>query len=368
MRKFNDITFIDLFAGIGGFRIALESFGAKCVFSSEIDIYAKETYQANFGEEPCGDITKIKSEEIPAHDILCAGFPCQPFSISGKQKGFEDTRGTLFFEIARITEYHKPKVLILENVRNLVRHNNGKTFSYMLRALSELGYNVFYKVLNAGDYGVPQSRERVYIICFRKDLQIKDFAFPNPIANKVYLKDILLPDKDTDKYVIVRNDIVIFNKYVKECKPLPIRIGTINKGGQGERIYSPLGHAITLSAYGGGAGAKTGAYLVNGRVRKLAPRECALVQGFPDEFIIPVSDNQAYKQFGNSVAVPVLLAILNEIVQLDEMQDYTKPVDVDNDIANWLIDRKLANTTQGLSANDSHKHQLSLFELKETGS
>lgn len=323
MKKFYNFTFIDLFAGIGGFRQALEYYGAKCVLSSEIDEHACRTYRENYGEMPKGDITKIESCDIPNHDILCAGFPCQAFSISGKQKGFEDARGTLFFDIARIAEYHKPKLMILENVKNLVRHNDNKTFSYMLKVLDELGYKVFYKILNAGDYGVPQNRERVYIVCFRKDLDILDYQFPKPLNKSLFLKDILLPDSETNEYVINREDIVIRDKEITECRPKPIRIGTINKGGQGERVYSPFGHAITLSAYGGGAGAKTGAYFINGRIRKLSPRECCLVQGFPKDFIIPVTDTQAYKQFGNSVAVPVLKEVIKNIILLDEMKQYT---------------------------------------------
>ncbi|NLP13532.1 MAG: DNA cytosine methyltransferase [Clostridium sp.] len=318
----NDLTFIDLFAGIGGFRLALESYGAKCVFSSEIDKHACKTYEANFGEMPSGDITKIPAREIPRHDILCAGFPCQAFSISGKQLGFEDARGTLFFDIARIADFHKPKILFLENVKNLVYHNKGKTFSHMCNILDGLGYRVFHKILNAGDFKVPQKRERVYIVCFRKDLGVDDFVFPKPLKEYKYLIDVLLPDSETHQYVIERDDIVILDKPVEEYKPGTIRIGKINKGGQGERIYSPYGHAVTLSAYGGGAAAKTGAYLVNGRVRKLTPRECCLVQGFPRDYIIPVSDSQAYKLFGNSVAIPVLKAIFKKIISLNCMKGY----------------------------------------------
>ncbi len=323
MRKFNNLTFIDLFAGIGGFRRSLEHYGANCVFSSEIDAYACKTYRANYGETPCGDITKISNEQIPRHDILCAGFPCQAFSISGKQLGFEDARGTLFFEIARIVNHHKPKILFLENVKNLVRHNNNMTFKHIHNILDNLGYVIYYKILNAGDFGVPQNRERVYIVCFRKDLEVNYYQFPEQIKKHIYLKDILLTDDETHQYVIERDDIVIWDKVITKCQPKPIRVGTINKGGQGERVYSPYGHAITLSAHGGGAGAKTGAYLINGRVRKLAPRECCLVQGFPNDFKIPVSDSQAYKQFGNSVAVPVLKAILDSIVNLSQLRTYT---------------------------------------------
>ncbi|MCT4508829.1 MAG: DNA cytosine methyltransferase [Tepidibacter sp.] len=324
MKKFkNEIKFIDLFAGIGGFRLALEQYGARCVFSSEKDKYACQTYEANFGEKPSGDITKIHESEIPNHDILCAGFPCQAFSISGKQLGFEDSRGTLFFEIARIVKYHKPRILLLENVANLKRHKDGKTIQHMTDILNQLGYNVFFEVLNASDYGVPQSRKRVYFLCFREDLLVTQFRFPEPSPNDIFLEDILLPDKLTEKYIIDRNDIVMKEITVTENERKPIRIGTINKGGQGDRIYSIKGHAITLSAHGGGSGSKTGAYFINNKVRKLSPNECKRVQGFPDDYKIPVSDSQAWKQFGNSVALPVLLNIMGKLVELRELEAIT---------------------------------------------
>ena len=317
--KIKDMKFIDLFAGIGGFRQALESYGGKCVFSSEKDKYAIETYEANYGEKPSGDITKIKSEEIPSHDILCAGFPCQPFSISGKQKGFDDDRGIHFFEIHRIVQYHKPKILFLENVANLKKHNDSQTIELMKQMLEELGYIVNMQVLNASDYNVPQSRKRIYFVCFnREKLPIYNFQYPKPIQCTTYLKDILEDDSMTESCRIIRDDIVLKDIEITRCEAKPIRIGTINKGGQGDRIYSPLGHAITLSAEGGGSGAKTGAYLINGHVRKLSPRECARVQGFPENFIIAEKTNQAYKQFGNSVALPVLKYIvgcINEAIQ-----------------------------------------------------
>lgn len=321
MKELSQMKFIDLFAGIGGFRIALESFGANCVFTSEWDKYAQMTYAANFGEIPNGDITQIDEVDIPPHDILCAGFPCQAFSISGKQQGFEDSRGTLFFEIARITKYHKPKILFLENVANLKRHSDGETISRMIEILEYIGYKVFYDVLNASNYGVPQARKRIYFLAFRSDLDIEDFSFPLPTNEDVALEDVLLSNNDTSKYIIQREDIVIKDKELKERANQPIRIGTINKGGQGDRIYSPKGHAITLSAYGGGSGAKTGAYLIDGVVRKLSPQECLAVQGFPPNYILPVSDSQAWKQCGNSVAIPVLINILEQVIKLPEIME-----------------------------------------------
>jgi len=317
-------TFIDLFAGIGGFRLALEKYGLKCLFSSEWDKNAQKTYEANFGELPSGDITKIDAKTIPQHDILCAGFPCQSFSISGKQKGFEDTRGTLFFDIARIVEYHKPKVLFLENVKNLVKHNNGGTLKTILRVLDTLdgvGYDVHWKVLNSSFYGAPTSRERVYFVCFRKDLGPVNFDFPEAVNTRIYLKDILERDRDVSEFLIKRRDVMFYKNFIQKPKLGPIQIGKINKGGQGERIYSSYGHAITLSAYGGGAGAKTGAYYVDGEIRKLTPRECARVMGFPESFQIPKRKAQAYKQFGNSVVVLVLERVMAEIMNACNQND-----------------------------------------------
>lgn len=313
-------NFIDLFAGIGGFHLALNSFGAKCVFASEWDKYAAATYQENFDLKPAGDITLINEKEIPKHDILCAGFPCQAFSVSGKQRGFEDTRGTLFFDIARIVKHHRPKVLFLENVKNLLKHDDGKTFSVIQNCLIDLGYTVFCKVLNASHFGLPQNRERIYVVAFENSLNIIHFDFPKPMDLSTSLFDVI--EKNTNKAKgIERNDIVIYKDYIPqntiwgelELLNKPIQIGKVNKGGQGERIYHPLGHAITLSAYGGGVGAKTGLYLIDSVIRKLTPRECARVQGFPDDYKICSLDNQAYKQFGNSVSVNVLQSILFKI-------------------------------------------------------
>lgn len=322
----SNYQFIDLFAGIGGFRYALESFGAECVFTSEWDKPAQSVYQMNFGDLPTGDITRINEANIPKHDILCAGFPCQAFSISGKQLGFNDSRGTLFFDVARIALYHKPKVLFLENVRNFESHDNGKTLATILYILKEIGYDVYYKVLNASNFGVPQKRERIYIVGFSKDLQVKEFRFPIPPNISIKLKDILLSDDETKDFIISRNDIKLkenirVHKSIDTYPLEPIRVGTVNKGGQGERIYHEYGHAITLSAYGGGIGAKTGLYLINGKVRKLAPRECARLQGFPDNFKIHESNSQAYKQFGNSVAINTLQYIVIELIKWGRLNE-----------------------------------------------
>lgn len=318
--RLSDYTYIDLFAGIGGFRLAFDSYGAECVFTSEWDKYAQEVYFENFGDMPNGDITKINEKDIPKHDILCAGFPCQAFSISGKKEGFNDARGTLFFDVARITKYHKPKMLFLENVKNFKTHDNGNTLERVLNILNDLGYDVYHKILNANNYGVPQARERIYILAFRKDLHLKNFSFPSPKKTTVSLRNILLADSETEKYVIERDDIAMFpQKKIKknlfgEYPQKSIRIGTVNKGGQGERIYDINGHAITLSAYGGGVGAKTGLYLVNGKIRRLAPRECARLMGLPENFKLSKSKTQVYKQLGNSVVVPVLRYIIEKLI------------------------------------------------------
>lgn len=313
--------FIDLFSGIGGFHLALSKFNAECVFASEIDDYASQVYERNFGIMPYGDITKISEQNIPDHDILCAGFPCQAFSISGKQKGFDDTRGTLFFDIARIVKYHKPKIVFLENVKNFEKHDNGNTLKVVLKTLNDLGYDVNYQILNASDFGLPQNRERIYFICFRKDLSIENFQFPKSIGEKISLYDIL--EKTPNAKIIKRDDINIYKSYEPqenifgdfELPNKPIQIGIVNKGGQGERIYSPYGHTCTLSANGGGVGSKTGIYLINGVLRKLSTRECARAQGFPDDYIIDNNQGQAYKQFGNSVPVKVLIEIVKQIIK-----------------------------------------------------
>ncbi len=323
-RMLNGYRFIDLFAGIGGFHYALSSFGAECMYASEWDEYAAKTYYNNHHIKPDGDITKVDEADIPEHDILCGGFPCQAFSISGKQKGFEDTRGTLFFDIARIVAHHHPSVLFMENVKNLHKHDHGKTFKVILDTLDNLGYTPYYKILNSGQFGIPQHRERIYIVCFRNDIKYKEnFQFPRVLI-KSRLLDIL-ENNPIDAKIIERDDIQIYKPLLTqdrkdlfgeyELPNRPLQIGIVNKGGQGERIYDPMGHAITLSAYGGGAGSKTGLYLVNGVVRKLSPRECARLQGFPEDFILP-GTQQAYKQFGNSVSINVLQYIVKEIASI----------------------------------------------------
>lgn len=319
--ELKNMKFIDLFAGIGGFRYALESLGCKCVFSSEWDKYCQESYKLNFNETPYGDITQIDEKDIPSFDILCGGFPCQPFSVSGKQRGFSDTRGTLFFDIARIVSYHKPKVILLENVKNLKAHNGGATFEVISNTLNELNYNIYYKVLNSKNFGLPQNRERIAIVCIRKDVDSGKFKFPEGIDKLVTISDIKEDDSKTEKYILNRNDIHIDEEKLKNAIKKgkvnkPVQIGIVANGGQGNRIYHENGIGITLAASSGGAAPKTGAYYINGKVRRLSPREAARLQGFPETFKIIENDSQSLKQFGNSVPINLLKAVFSGLKEI----------------------------------------------------
>ncbi len=310
--------FIDLFCGIGGFHLALSSFGAECVFASDIDKDAKLLYKKNFNFEPADDITKIKADDIPDHDIICAGFPCQPFSISGALKGFNDDkgRGRLFFDIIRIAKKHNPQIILLENVKNFEKHDKGKTLDRVKSELEEIGYYVFYKVLCATDFGIPQARKRIYIIAINKQLGLKEFKFPSGNFNFKTLNDILISEninQISGRYVIAKN-YTLKREHDTKSNKLE-RIGQIGLGRQGERIYSPYGQSITLSSQGGGPGGKTGMYKINGVVRKLFPRECARLMGFPDNYILANTQEKNYKLFGNSVVVDVLQYIIIEIIK-----------------------------------------------------
>lgn len=317
-------TFIDLFAGLGGFHLAMESLGMDCVFTSEWDKHAAAVYKTNFGVEPAGDITKIEASDIPKHFMICGGFPCQAFSISGKRQGFADTRGTLFFDVARIAQHHNPGVLFLENVRNFERHDGGKTLKTVRGVLEDLGYTVFHKVINAAEHGFPTARQRIYIVAFRNDLgvdPVNGFQYPTPIGVTEPLSKYLEAKPNAEQTTLGRAPNI--NKEKSQPQAIaarlqrspcsPVRVGTIGSGGQGDRVYSPQGPAITLSAYGGGNAAKTGAYLINGKARKLTPRECANIMGFPLTYKIAANANQAYKQFGNSVVVGVIRLIGEQI-------------------------------------------------------
>lgn len=303
------MKFIDLFCGIGGFRVALESLGHECVFSSEIDKHAREAYYRNFNEHPYGDITKIKNKEIPEHDIICAGFPCQSYSISGNHGGLDDDRGQLIWQVLRIAKYHKPKLLLLENVKNILSIDSGKTIEIIKEKFEKAGYNFNYHLLNASDYGIPQSRQRVYFVLIRKDLDCVSSEPKKPRTVK-YLKDIL-EEKGIEDLIIERDDLIMTESSVQTL-PRPIKVGYINQGRQGERIYSPEGHAITLSAHGGGVGAKTGLYLHNDKVRRLSHREAKKVMTFPLKH--KISDGmQGYKQLGNAVMPKMIKLVFQSI-------------------------------------------------------
>lgn len=323
------MRFIDLFCGIGGFRSAFEDLGGQCVFSSDFDKFANITYNENFGEIPHGDITKIDAKQIPSFDILLAGFPCQPFSYAGNTEGFEDkTRGTLFFDIIRILKHHKPKMFLLENVKGLKSHNKGETLKVIENSLKELNYNIHWEVLDSLKFGVPQKRERWYCVGFDKEL---DFYFPKGENRIPKLKEIIdlevndaklkLTDFELDRIkhhfnsedIRVQHDNSKYDPNTKKGRhgiysfqksdgSLRFHVGDVAKTQIQEAYYSCLDtYACTIIA---------------NRVpklwdieRKLSVREAAKLQGFPDSFKFPVSNAQAYKQLGNSVAVPVIRAI-----------------------------------------------------------
>lgn len=296
------IKFIDLFAGIGGIRKGFEDKNTECVFSSEWDKYAAQTYEANYGEKPYGDITKINEKDIPDHDILLAGFPCQPFSNIGKRQGFaHETQGTLFFDVLRILKEKRPQAFLLENVKGLVNHDKGNTFKVIQKALSEeLGYTIYHKVLDAQDFGLPQRRERIIIVGFRPDLDVTDFQFPKGSNKRVPVKDILesnpkgysisehlqqtylFKKEDGKPQIINKNSTIQVNTLVASYHKIQRLTGTfIQDGDTGLRLYSQL--------------------------------EAKRLMGFPDDFIVPVSRTQMYRQFGNSVAVPVIKAVADEV-------------------------------------------------------
>ena len=298
--------FIDLFAGIGGIRIPFEELGGNCVFSSEWDKYSQITYKANFGETPHGDITKINEKDIPKHDLLVGGFPCQAFSQAGLKKGFQDTRGTLFFDIARILKFHKPKAFLLENVKHLKGHDNGKTFKTIMNVLRDIGYQTIeYKVLNARDFGVPQNRERIFIFGY---IDFVFFEFPTPSKVTTKVGDIL-DDEVPDKYTISDK---MWHSAIRRKE------NNRKRGyGFGFSLFSKeSAYTSTISARYYKDGSEIWINQEPKNPRMITPNEARKLQGFPEGFQIPVSNVQAYKQFGNSVSVPVIRAIAKQIVKL----------------------------------------------------
>lgn len=301
-------TFIDLFAGIGGMRIAYQNAGGRCVYSNEWNKYSQQTYFANFGEQPDGDITKVDARTIPDHDILVAGFPCQPFSIAGVSKknslgratGFEDkTQGTLFFDVCRVLKAKRPKAFMLENVKNLKSHDKGRTFKVIMESLDELDYQVFYAVLDGQNF-VPQHRERILIVGFDRKRYGSDIDFKfsiTPKKPKPLMKDILEKDVDS-KYTLSDKLWIYLQNYAAKHRAAG--------NGFGYGIADPDGISRTLSARYYKDGSEILIAQEGKNPRRLTPRECARLQGFPDSFKIVVSDTQAYKQFGNSVVVPLM--------------------------------------------------------------
>lgn len=318
--------FIDLFAGIGGFRMAMQNLGGKCVFTSEWDKEAQRTYRANFGEVPFGDITKEQTKMfIPdGFDVLCAGFPCQAFSIAGKRGGFEDTRGTLFFDVAEIIKRKQPKAIFLENVKGLRNHNGGKTLATILNVLrNDLGYFVPEpQILNAKDFGVPQNRERIFIVGFHKSTKVSKFEYPEPLAIEVKFADIKEKKVPPTKFYLSTQYLLTLHNHKTRHE---------SKGnGFGFEIIPDTGIANAVVC--GGMGRERNLVIdkrikdftptthIKGEVnregiRKMTPREWARLQGFPDNFLIPVADASAYKQFGNSVAVPAIQATASKILE-----------------------------------------------------
>jgi DNA (cytosine-5)-methyltransferase 1 len=336
-------SFVDLFAGIGGIRIPFQEQGGFCSFTSEWDKFSQKTYKINFGHEPSGDITKVSPFEIPNHDILLAGFPCQAFSQAGLKKGFEDTRGTLFFEVQKILVHKRPKSFLLENVKQFKNHDKGRTFKTILEVLTgtsnidknvinkldmsddakealstKLNYWVTYKVLKSNDFGVPQKRERVYIVGFDKDQFPKDFDFennfsyPDPIKKKNKVGSILENNKKVDPKYTLSDRLWAGHQLRKKMH--------IEKGnGFGYSLFdkeSEYTNTISARYYKDGSEVLISQDEIGKNPRRLTPRECAKLQGFPNDYIIPVSDSQAYKQFGNSVSVPVIRAISLKMIDI----------------------------------------------------
>lgn len=324
------LKMIDLFAGIGGIRIAFESNGVKCVMSSEIDKYACDTYFKNFNEMPLGDITLIKPKDLPEFDIIAAGFPCQPFSLGGLRKGFEDTRGTLFFEVARLIKARKPKAFFLENVEGIVNHDGGKTISVIEDTLKGLGYNFQWKVMNASDYGVPQNRKRWYCVGFRNNLKIgfdgqdckykKIYAFPQPKELFVKVKDIIDTNVSSEYAVTdtCKQNILAFFGDFKNTK----RYDTTNTLLANEIRPSRCnfrcdGISQCLTAKMGTGG--NNVPVVVEQMRRLTEKECLRLMGFPEWYVIEKNSMHSYKQIGNSVVVSVISELAKRMVEvLDE--------------------------------------------------
>ena len=326
MPKAPSFQFIDLFAGIGGFRVAMQALGGHCTFSSEWDKEAKKTYAANFGEVPFGDITKeTVKDAIPKNfDVLCAGFPCQAFSIAGRRGGFEDTRGTLFFDVAEIIKKHKPQAFFLENVKGLGSHDGGRTLATILNVLrNDLGYHVAEpQIVNALDFGVPQHRERIYIVGFRRASHAERFKYPRKSTRTLAFEDVKEESVVPTKYYLSTQylDCLRRHRARHEGKGNGFGYSIIEDsgianavvcGGMGRERNLVLDHRITDFV----AQTRIQGEVNREGIRKMTPREWARLQGFPDRFVIPVADASAYKQFGNSVAVPAIQATARQLLK-----------------------------------------------------
>ena len=329
-----DVKFIDLFAGIGGFRMSFNKCGCRCVFSSEFNEACQNVYEQNYGDRPHGDITLISEKDIPDFDILCAGFPCQPFSICGKKKGFNDTRGTLFFDICRIIKEKEPKVVVLENVKHLINHDNKRTFRVILFTLKELGYNVSYKVLDSTKFGVAQSRERIIIIGVRNGyFDFSDLQESDPLV----IRDIL--EKEGDFEYLDKSEYTLLDpKYIRKQKTGLIFVGYRNKGiwskgvrpntehlsrchRQPNRIYSIDGTHPTIPSQ-----ETSGRFWIyipeEDSVRKLTIKECYRLMGYPDDFIIDEVRGNAYRQCGNSVVIPMAYELAKSVIRQCFTENY----------------------------------------------
>ena len=318
--------FIDLFSGIGGFRLAGESFGGKCVFSCEIDKKAQEVYYKNFRDVPYPDIRKLSEFDIPDFDILFAGFPCQPFSIAGLKAGFEDLKnGDLFFHILRIVKFKKPKAFILENVKNFVSVNSGEDLKLAINALNSLGYKIYFSVLNSKYFGVAQNRERLFIVGIHKDFKDK-FYFPKGNkTNFIVLEDILDGWENVPLELFYNGAFKMVKKDLKDKVFKPYKIGIVNKGRQGERIYSIKGLSITISYSTGGIFSKTGGYLTPQGVRKLTINEVKRLFSFPEDFVFgDISYNKTISLLGNSVVVNVVKSILERVITIVNSYNYNR--------------------------------------------
>lgn len=312
------LKFIDLFCGLGGFRLAFEANGGECVFSSDVDRAVRETYVKNFGEEPSGDITKIDAKDISDFDILCAGFPCQPFSLAGKRRGFEDTRGTLFFDVLRIIKEKRPKAFLLENVAGITSHDKGKTIQIILDSLNEAGYYTTYKLLNAKDYGVPQNRNRWYCVGVRKDLttgeRFLEYNFyPDKCELKYTLDDIVEKNAD-DSYNSSEIAIANINKHIGNTEEELLsknKILLANNVRPSRVFFAKNGVSPCLTAKMGTGG--NNVPIVVNYMRKLTEKECLRIMGFPDSYKIRKNYSQSYKQVGNSVVVPILTEIATRL-------------------------------------------------------